>query len=250
MDNPLFVGKVLHELEQLESTNSFAQELLAKSTPPEGTVISTYNQSQGRGQIGSFWESAPGRNISLSALFYPKFLSPNQQFLFNQAMSLAVRSFLAPHIDADVVVKWPNDIMVNDKKLGGILIQNSISTKQVLSSIVGIGINVNQKIFNQAPNPTSLSLLKGKFFDLNDLRQQLFVALEHYYLRLKSLDFKGIEQEYLDHLYLYEKEALYQDSSGNKFLGTIIGTTSAGRLKIKTGQIEKTFAIKEIQLVR
>ena len=250
MDNPLFVGKVLHEFEQLASTNSFAQKLLSKSTPPEGTVISTYNQYQGRGQIGSSWESAPGRNLSISVIFYPNFLSPNEQFYFNMAMSLGIRFFLKEILNMEVQIKWPNDIIINEKKIAGILIQNNISLKLLQSSILGVGINVNQQLFNYAPNPTSLSLLCGKFFELNDLREKLFQSLERYYLKLKTLDFNQIQEDYISHLFLYEKEALFQDEHSDQFLGKITGVTPIGRLKINTGREERTFGIKEIQLVR
>jgi len=249
MDNPIFIGKVLHDFDHLPSTNQYAIDLVSKSNPSEGTVISTYNQYEGRGQIGSGWESAPNRNISLSVILYPNFLKPTQQFELNKAISLGVRSFLSSQLQADVFIKWPNDLFVNDKKIGGILIQNNISSSQIKSSIIGIGINVNQKIFETAPNATSLSIITDSFFELNQLRIKLFAALEYYYLKLKSGSLPSLKLDYLDHLLNYNKPALYQDVHGERFLGTIVGVDDLGKILLVINGKEEAFNIKEIQLV-
>ncbi len=249
MDNPIFIGKVLHHLDQLASTNLYAAELLAKSTPLEGTVISTYNQFNGRGQIGSQWESAPGRNLSLSVILYPNFLKPTEQFMLNKAISLGVRSFLDELTNKTVFVKWPNDLIINGKKLAGILIQNNLLSTQINSSIIGLGINVNQQIFEHAPNPTSLSIIQGKYFDLNSLRLKLFAALEHYYLKLKALNFNYLNEEYLSHLYRYEEESSFLDQNENRFDGVIKDIDAHGRLAVEVKGKIKFFNIKEIKLV-
>ena len=250
MDNPIFIGKVLHELDQLPSTNKYATEMLSKSNPAEGTVISTYNQYDGRGQIDSSWESAPNRNFSISVILYPNFLQPTQQFELNKAISLGVCSFLTEQLKSKVHIKWPNDLYVSDKKIGGILIQNSISSNQIKSSIIGIGINVNQKIFKHAPNATSLSLQANKFFDLNTLRIKLFAALEYYYIMLKAGSFKSLHEEYLENLLNYKIEALYQNTKGERFLGTVVGVDDFGKILIVINGVERTFNIKEIQLIK
>ncbi len=250
MDNPIFIGKVLHDFDQLSSTNEYATELLSKSNPAEGTVISTYNQQAGRGQIGSSWESAPNRNISLSVILYPNFLQPTQQFELNKAISLAVRSFLAKNLSAEVFIKWPNDIYVQDKKIAGILIQNSITSNNIKSSVVGIGINVNQKFFETAPNATSLSAQTNNFFDLNTLRLELFAALEYYYLKLKSGSFSNLNTIYLERLLNYNNEALYEDVQGERFLGTIVGVDDLGKILIVINGEKRSFNIKEIQLIQ
>ena len=140
----LFVGRVFHDLPEADSTNAHAQYLLSKSKPPEGTVISTPIQKAGRGQNGCAWESAPGKNITLSVIMYPVFLPVTLQFQLNQAISLAICEFVAAQLSTPIAIKWPNDIYAGDRKIGGVLIQNAISGGKCKSSVVGIGLNINQ----------------------------------------------------------------------------------------------------------
>lgn len=248
MNNPLFIGKVLHEIEKLASTNEYALKVLtSKEKPAEGTVISTYHQSSGRGQMGSFWESEPGRNLSFSVILYPNFLKATEQALFNQAIALACRSWLAQYTTKPVEVKWPNDIMVDGKKIIGILIQNSISAHQLYSSIVGIGVNVNQKQFLKAPNPISLALLNNRFYDLDVLRLSLWKELEKNYLFLKAGNYQAIKEQYLCHLYRYGEVSLFSTPDQQLFEATVVGITNSGKLQLKTSTGTYEYGIKEIQ---
>ena len=126
----LFIGRNHIEVPSVNSTNEYAPTLLSKSKPPEGTVISTQDQYAGRGQIGSSWESQPGKNISLSIILYPIFLPIAQQFLLNQCISLAIFDLADKYFPKKTEIKWPNDIYVKGKKVAGILIQNTISGSQ------------------------------------------------------------------------------------------------------------------------
>ena len=138
--NTLFIGKVVIQLPKVDSTNLYAQSLVAKSKPSEGTVISTYNQRAGRGQIGRKWESEPGKNIAFSVILYPGFLAIRQQFLLNQMVSLAVLDLVAKYTEKAVKVKWPNDIYIEDGKVCGILIQNTLAGRRIQSSSGGYWI--------------------------------------------------------------------------------------------------------------
>ena len=142
--NTIFVGKVLHEFEALGSTNQHALQLLKESTPAEGTIILTHDQYAGKGQATNKWESAPHKNLTFTTILYPKFLPARKQFLLNQVVSLSVFDTLQKYITEGLTIKWPNDIYVFDKKITGILIQNSLQGHTLQSSIVGIGLNVNQ----------------------------------------------------------------------------------------------------------
>ena len=128
--NTLFIGKVFQHFASLESTNQYAVDLISKSKPIEGTVISTFNQTKGRGQIGSTWESAIGKNITLSVILYPSFLPIQKQFYLNQIVALAVKDLLQAYTSKVVQVKWPNDVYIHEHKTAGILIQNSVSGKK------------------------------------------------------------------------------------------------------------------------
>lgn len=249
--NTLFVGQIFLELPTLDSTNSFAADYLSKNNPSEGTVISTPNQTAGRGQIGSAWESAPHQNISLSVILYPKFLRPNEQFYLSKIIGLAVKSFLEDYITDDIFVKWPNDIYIQNKKIAGILIQNSLAHHQIKHSIIGIGININQEIFlSDAPNPISLKLLTQKDFNLKSLNQNLCWHVEKWYLRLKSNQQNAIDKAYQAALYKKGENRKFEEVATQMvFEGTIVGTSSSGKLQIVTSSGIREFNMKEVKFL-
>lgn len=248
LKNTLFVGKVLLTFEELSSTNSYALDLLTKSKPIEGTVISTFRQTAGRGQIGSTWESDPDKNISLSIILYPTFLLPRDQFALNLAISLAVRDFIAKYTEKVVKIKWSNDIYVGNRKICGILIQNSLSSNAIQASVIGIGINVNQTFFSaNVSNATSLALETGSDFLLPELVENLCQQVEQRYLSLKnSPTAEHLRSEYLSHLYRFGELANYQRADGTIFSGVITGIDQTGKLLIAHNEIIEAFEIKAI----
>jgi len=248
--NTLFIGQVLHHLPQVASTNAHAISLLSKSKPPEGTVISTFCQADGRGQFGSTWESEPGKNISLSILLYPEFLEVRHQFRLSQAISLAVRDLVATHLGAGVKIKWPNDIYVGDRKIAGILIQNSLQNNMIRSTVAGIGININQTVFlTNPPNPTSFSLHTSRSFDLEELIASLCTFSEQRYLQLKSGKIVLLQQDYLQHLYRLGTPGFFQKNTGDVFQGTVTGVDETGRLRVIVHGNEEVFDLKEIKFL-
>lgn len=251
--NTLFIGKVLHMFDELQSTNDYALSLLSKSKPIEGTVISTHHQTAGKGQIGSSWLVESGKNITLSIILKPNFLPIPRQFLLNQAISLAVVDFLRHFISEDIVrLKWPNDVYIGDKKSTGILIQNTISGTKIQHTVIGLGININQiKFPSSLPNPTSLALATGKDdYDLSELRQLLFSCVESRYLQLKGKQWELLNVAYHQALYKLNETHLFQSTEGPFFKGIITGVTEQGLLKIKTDTGPKTFKLKEITFAK
>ena len=247
--NTQFIGKVLHSFDELPSTNLLAMELLSKSRPTEGTVISTYNQTAGRGQIGRTWESEPGKNLTISIFFYPNFLPAIHNFQLNKTFALGVRDAVASCIpELSVKVKWPNDIYVENRKISGILIQNMLQKSQIQSTVLGIGLNINQAHFDTAPNATSLFLETGNFFDLDYILLQLCCHLENRYMQLKIGQHDILHADYLKYLYRREEPTLFQRKDLSVFQGTITGIDSSGRLMIVSDAGEAYFDLKEIQL--
>ncbi len=247
--NTLFIGKTIHHFEALPSTNAHAIDLLSKSKPSEGTVISASNQVEGRGQHGSTWETAANQNITLSVILYPNFLLPKHQFWLSQAIALAVRDFVVailPH--KNVFIKWPNDIYVEDKKIAGILIQNSINKSGIANTVVGIGLNVLQSSFNfqGRRQATSLFLEAEQPYNLDYLKYQLYWFLECRYLQLKANKIHQLQSDYMDVLYKYQTPHLYELANGEQFTGVIQGITPNGELVIKRGTEVLSFRIKEI----
>ncbi|MEM7102288.1 MAG: biotin--[acetyl-CoA-carboxylase] ligase [Bacteroidota bacterium] len=246
--NTLFIGKVLFEFQSLESTNISAQELLSKSKPTEGTVISASEQTKGKGQFGSTWLSSPAENITLSIILYPGFLPPNRQFLLNQAISLGVYDLCNAYLEADVCLKWPNDILFGNNKAGGILIENTISGNQISATVIGVGLNINQTVFpNHLPNPVSWRDITGTIFDLEEVKQALFWHVEARYLQLRAGHYDRLRNDYIAALYRYAQRSPFK-SGDQKFTGKITGVNQDGKLELVDDKGElKTFGFKEIE---
>jgi len=252
MDKSLLIGNNHIRLDYVNSTNKYAVEMVAKSNPIEGTVISASYQYEGRGQIGRYWESAPGSNITCSTILRPSFLDAGDQFHLNVAVSLAVHDFVDHFLQhPNIKIKWPNDIYVDDMKIAGILVQNSLMGKTISSSIVGTGININQIIFSSdIPNATSFSLVNEGRYSLEELMPWLFRFITKRYLQLKNNLIQEMKEEYLTSLYRREEWALYNDENKVQFEGKIIGVDALGRLQIKDrNQDVRTFAFREISYV-
>ena len=248
INNTIFVGKILHHFDAVNSTNFAAAEWLKqnehKLKSTEGVVFSTFNQTAGRGQLGNGWECAPDENIAISILLRPHFLAAREQFLLNKVVALAVHDFVSAFLD-NVKLKWANDIYVNDKKIAGILIQNTLSGSQIAHSIIGIGVNINQNAFQNAPNATSFAIEKGQMFDLSDMRERLCQAIEKRYISLKNNHLTAINTEYLDKMLRFDEVSIYQRTADNTvFMGKIVGTDPYGRLEIAPEYIDNPSLIK------
>jgi len=252
LNNSLFVGKVFLDFDTLPSTNEYAMNLLSKSKPSEGTVISTRYQSAGRGQYGSDWHSESGKAITLSVIFYPLFLNIRKQFDLNMAIALGVYDCLRENCCiVDLSIKWPNDIYVGNSKLGGILIQNTISKGKITASVVGIGLNLNQHRFpNNLPNPTSILLESGIEHDRDEFINQLCSYLESYYLLLKASKIGELRERYYKALYNFQISTEYERTDGSRFKGVIRGIRREGRLCVENEDgVVEAFGFKEIKWV-
>lgn len=156
LENTVFLGKELIHLDRVDSTNTYLKELLnSDKRPNEGLLVFAEDQFAGKGQLGATWKSELGENIAVSILFSPTFLEPKQIFYFNKAIALAVRDCVEyfmgkqPEQKIKVSIKWPNDILVGDRKVAGVLIENIFRANTIENSIVGIGINVNQEFIKE-----------------------------------------------------------------------------------------------------
>jgi BirA family biotin operon repressor/biotin-[acetyl-CoA-carboxylase] ligase len=251
----LFVGQSCIHLKRVDSTNSYASELLDKTKPAEGTFMYTFEQEKGRGQRGNTWDSEPNKNVACSIILYPSFLQANKQFLLTKITSLAVADLMAELLKSspktpDIKIKWPNDIYVDNKKIAGILIENSLRESNIQSAIIGIGINCNQLTFNSKMNATSLALVANKEFDLMQVIELLCEFIEARYLQLKANKQENIDADYLQRLYQIG-EWHYYSSNNQLFEGKIVGSSPFGKLQIliKSGDV-KEFDLKEIKFVQ
>ena len=239
----LFIGKYCIKLDKVDSTNSYLTNACAEKNIPEGTVVITEQQEQGRGQRGTNWQSEEGKNITLSILLKPAFLKPEEQFVLSKTISLGVLDFISsinhqPSTTNHSKIKWPNDIYIGNKKVAGILIENSVSGNSISHSIIGIGINVNQEKFSaELPNPTSLKLISGKGFDLEDCLEKLCSCIEKRYLQLRNHS-KEIDSDYLRNLYLFDELSNY-NYENEIIKAKITGISKIGKLILEKENGEK-----------
>lgn len=194
------MAEYLH-LEQAKSTNSYLLERAASL--PGGTVVYTYCQTAGRGQKGNSWESEPGKNLSFSVLLKRPALAANRQFHISEACSLAVYDFLSQYTGG-ISIKWPNDVYWHDSKICGMLIENSLTGREIAYSIPGIGININQERFHSdAPNPVSLTNITGQHYELDTLLHDVCERVEAMcdFASMDESAIAALHQRYLRHLY-------------------------------------------------
>jgi BirA family biotin operon repressor/biotin-[acetyl-CoA-carboxylase] ligase len=231
----------------VDSTNNYAASLLKLSEVVEGTVVMAHHQTNGRGQRGNSWSSNPGQNLLCSLILRPNFLNPADQFGLNRMVSLALLNYLK-HEGIEAVIKWPNDILVNEQKIAGILIENVIRGNQLEYTIVGIGLNMNQQIFASEWKATSMQLETGLQRDLLAELRDLISFIESSYADLQFRPEK-LATLYLDNLYGFQVPFFYRDGHVI-YKATIekIGEQGELHLQKEDGQrVVKLF--KEIELL-
>ena len=261
----LFLGKNLLVLPECPSTNTLATEMSQSGKAGEGTVVITHHQTSGRGQRGNTWESGKGLNLTFSLILHPVFLRITDQFQLNKAVALGVHDVIKNYTTEPTRVKWPNDIMIADKKIGGILIENQLTGEKLSRSVVGIGLNINQRGFS-SPTASSVSIHSGKEIDLAKMFDELMRSLERRYLKLRSWELgagswelgagswelgtrsQEVDEDYIRVMYRINeiKRFVIRDSEEE---GIIRGVDAAGKLLVEINQEVKAFDLKEIKYV-
>lgn len=231
----IIIPHIIHK-EEVDSTNNYLKNLLSNDELIEFTTVMATAQTKGRGQRGNYWESEKGKNLTFSIYLTPYFLPINKQFVLSQAISLAILDTLSIYTKIDnLKIKWPNDIYYKDKKICGILIENTLIDELIQCTIAGIGININQTNFrSDAPNPISLKQIVKCDDNLNLelLLNQYLERLIKRYQQIKSLNWEEIATDYHKHLYRYDKESFFQDKNG-VFEGRITNVNQEGILSIE-----------------
>lgn len=238
------------KLDAIASTNTYLKELSASCDLENFTVVIAEHQYQGRGQRGSVWEVKPGMNLTFSVLIRDFLHAADEVFDLNIVVALSVYSALKKMFNISFSIKWPNDILAVNKKIGGILIENVLKAQGDVLSIVGIGLNVNQKEFEDNHKASSLALLLNKEFDKEEIAMKILVELQLYCQRLKNGQKKQIWKEYFDSLFRLDVASVFEYPNGKRFMGIIKGVSNFGQLQI---QLEddtiSEFGVKEIKLL-
>jgi len=243
----LFTGKSRIFLPYTDSTNSYAMQLLKNVNPAEGTVVFTSDQRNGRGQRDNTWTARPMRHITASFIFRPNFLATDALHGLMMVAALGTHDTLTHYLQNsqyDIKIKWPNDILVNNRKIAGILIENNVTPSRIQWSVVGIGINVNEADMG-LDTATSIQALTGLTTPLDVLLNVLCERLEKYYLMLRANKLDQLKQLYLSHFYEIGKTRIfYKDNQSFKF--TIKGISADGLLWLQTEAEQDVYAgVKE-----
>lgn len=236
-------------ISEIDSTNNYLKSLLLKQQVKEGTIVSADFQTGGRGQRGNCWGSEQGQNLLFSIVLYPSMVKANEQFVISQIVSMAVADFLKKYTD-DITIKWPNDIYWRNRKICGILIENTLNGSEIKDSICGIGININQdKFHNSLPNPVSLKQITGEYYAPMSMLKELREFLFSYYEKLKSGEVQNIREHYKESLYRKTGYHLFNDNT-NDFMAEIEDIAPDGTLVLKTESgASRCFAFKEVKYV-
>lgn len=243
-EHTLFIGKNIVYVPQCNSTNDLAMKLQQQSTTSEGTIVITDDQTAGRGQRGNSWISEAKQNLTFSLILQPTFLAIKDQFFLNIIVSLAISDYLAEKTNATIAIKWPNDVLVNEKKICGILIENQLQGNVLSSSVVGVGINILQKEFSIG-TATSLTKITNQEYELSEELNPLLSFIEARYLQLRQNSFTELLSDYLISLYRINQQHAFK-SNDEVFEGTIIGVDEIGKLKVTTDDGVRVFGLKEI----
>lgn len=246
----------MDELDQFQnfhsipSTNQYCIELLSKSNPKPFTVISADFQTAGLGQIGSKWISEAGQNVLMSIIVYPDFINVSESFKLQFLASMTCVEVLTHFVEgSDLSVKWPNDILVGRQKIAGILIRNIFMGRSIRSSVIGIGLNVNQTEFpDLGSSATSLKSNTIKEFYVPEIRQQLFEKFRSLYGLLEKG--KSLKEVYMMMLYGYGESFSYYDMKEQSYKkGEIVDVLGSGHLMVRVGDSIEKYDFKEIKFL-
>jgi BirA family biotin operon repressor/biotin-[acetyl-CoA-carboxylase] ligase len=242
------IWQKLIKLDSVDSTNEHTSNILKQKKLPEGSIFFSMSQTAGKGLGSNTWEGEKGKNLLLSIVLHPSFLEVKDQFLLSKAVSLGISNYCDTKTD-DIKIKWPNDIYYQNKKLAGILIENSIKGSKIEKSIVGIGLNLNQELFvSNAPNPISLKNITGIEFEIDKELLVLRDFIQDSYLKLKT-DRVSLNKLYLGKMFRYNEFHLYKIENQTLEL-KITGVNEFGHLQtISLDGVTNEFDLKEIEFV-
>ena len=203
-----FSGSQIIRLDSVDSTNNYAAKLIKEVKVFDGTVIMAREQTSGKGQRGNTWHTQAGQNLTFSMVIYPKNIALSSHYILSQIAALAVSDLLLVY-GIDNSIKWPNDIMVKNHKICGILIENNLTDQKINHSIIGVGLNVNQTSFTEGINATSMALILKEENDLESLLKLFCNMFDKWYLMLNSNRQEYIHNTYLLRLLNFGKNAIY-----------------------------------------
>ena len=237
-------------LASVDSTNNYAMAKIRDGVAKHGDAWFTHEQTHGKGRRGKAWKGEKGKNILLSISVATGFLTLYQQFYLSMAVSLGCMDLFKKYAGDETKIKWPNDIFWNDRKAGGILIENIIKGNVWQWAVIGVGININQTTFDLETTfpPVSLKQITGKDFDVVELAKELHTAVMNRYEELKKDGFEKMLIEYNQYLFSLNKKVKLKKS--NAVFETVVkGVSQDGKL-ITVDTMERQFDFDEVVWVK
>lgn len=238
------------KLNAIDSTNSYLKRLSSKEVIKDFTVAITNYQTKGRGQMGTQWSSQESKNLMFSVFKVINNTKVEDNFYISMVVAISILEALKSFKIKNLKVKWPNDILSEEKKIGGILIENVIKQTNISASIIGIGINVNQTLFDNLPQASSMRLISGRVYDLDEVLHLILKKLKHYFKLLDQIQFGLLKNTYEDYLFRKDKPSTFRNNKGEMFSGFIKGVSNSGNLQVLLeDNIITEFDLKTITLL-
>lgn len=248
------IGKQIFFFNEIDSTNVY---LLANEDTinfEEGCIVYTNFQKSGKGYATNSWQSEKGKNALFSILLKPGFLPISEQFKINKITCISIVNALESATKHKFSIKWPNDIYYKNKKIAGILIQNVLKANKLANMVIGIGLNLNQTVFDEKlANPISLKQIEAKTFNIPAIIKDIVLQLDINYMNLKNNISSNIDSTYANSMYNKDKWCNFKKPIKNSyatFKGKIVGTDTIGRLQIeKEDGSTELFGFKEVEFL-
>ncbi|WP_196886693.1 biotin--[acetyl-CoA-carboxylase] ligase [Aureivirga sp. CE67] len=240
------------KLNAIDSTNIFLKNLCQSDNLKNFTTVVAEHQYAGKGQMGTTWEVEEGKNLTFSTYVDFSELNIKHLFVISKAVSLAVSDTISQYFGLKNSIKWPNDILSQNKKIAGILIENIFRKGKIHSSIIGIGLNVNQKVFDSdLKHASSLSiLLKKEKIDKDVLLEKIVENIEKRIQQIYNQEEEQITNDYLNLLFRYQKPSMFI-SNEERFMGKIVGVSEDGILQLeKEDEKLYEFELKQIKFAQ
>jgi BirA family biotin operon repressor/biotin-[acetyl-CoA-carboxylase] ligase len=239
----------LIKLDAIDSTNDFLKALSSQDELENFTTVTAENQTKGKGQVGGLWKTEAGKNLTMSVLVKDFLFNNDKVFNLSILVSLSVAEVLKSLNIPDICIKWPNDILSYNKKLVGILIENTLKSDGRIVSVVGIGINVNQTDFDELPNASSLAVISGKTFDKEELAILIVEKLKE---KIQSWNTSAeiFWDNYFNFLFKKGIPTAFRDNNNQDFMGIIQGVSPIGKLQVLLEDDSVVeFEIKEVKML-
>ncbi|MDA9970637.1 biotin--[acetyl-CoA-carboxylase] ligase [Flavobacteriaceae bacterium] len=239
----------LIKLNATDSTNNYLKQLLIDTALQDFCVVASNHQTKGKGQMGAEWVSEKGKNLTFSVLKTKPTLELHRQFLLSILVSLSIVKTLDNYNVPNLAIKWPNDILSDHHKIAGILIENIVKANQIEFSVIGIGLNVNQEVFEGLLKVSSLKSILGMPIDTDELLHKLIKNLQYYFRLFTEKGEEILNAEYDSYLFRKDKPSTFELPDKSLFTGIIRGVTDVGKLRVQMVNATKEFDLKQLKLL-